>query len=38
VPTSAYSQSALFLLIAAVALFASAGTATVVGFWLYLAI
>jgi protein-S-isoprenylcysteine O-methyltransferase Ste14 len=38
VPTSAYIQSALFLLIAAVALFASAGTVAVVGFWLFLAI
>ena len=37
-PTSAYLQSALFLLIAAVALFASAGTVAVIGFWLYLAI
>jgi protein-S-isoprenylcysteine O-methyltransferase Ste14 len=38
VPTSAYIQSALFVLIAAVALFASAGTVAVVGFWLFLAI
>ncbi len=37
-PTSAYIQSALFLLIAAVALFASAGTVAVAGFWLFLAI
>jgi protein-S-isoprenylcysteine O-methyltransferase Ste14 len=38
VPTSAYIQSALFLLIAAVALFASAGTIAVLNFWLFLAI
>jgi protein-S-isoprenylcysteine O-methyltransferase Ste14 len=38
VPTSAYIQSALFLLVAAVALFASAGTVAIVGFWLFLAI
>jgi protein-S-isoprenylcysteine O-methyltransferase Ste14 len=38
VPASAYIQSALFLFIAAVALFASAGTLAVVGFWLFLAI
>lgn len=37
-PTSAYIQSALFLLIAAVALFGSAGTVAIVGFWLFLAI
>jgi protein-S-isoprenylcysteine O-methyltransferase Ste14 len=38
VPSSAYIQSALFMLIAAAALFASAGTLAVVGFWLFLAI
>jgi protein-S-isoprenylcysteine O-methyltransferase Ste14 len=38
VPTSAYIQSALFMLIAAVALFASAGSLAVVGFWLFLGI
>jgi protein-S-isoprenylcysteine O-methyltransferase Ste14 len=38
VPTSAYMQSALFMLTSAVALFASAGTLTIVGFWLFLAI
>jgi len=38
VPTSAYVQSALFLILLAAALFASAGTITIVGFWLYLAI
>lgn len=37
-PTSAYVQSALFLLVAAVVLFASAGTLAIVGFWLFLAI
>lgn len=37
-PTSAYIQSALFMLTSAVALFASAGTLTIIGFWLYLAI
>jgi protein-S-isoprenylcysteine O-methyltransferase Ste14 len=38
VPASAYIQSVLFLFIMAVALFASAGTLSVVGFWLFLAI
>jgi protein-S-isoprenylcysteine O-methyltransferase Ste14 len=38
VPTSAYIQSALFLLVMAVALFGSAGTVVIVGFWLFLAI
>jgi protein-S-isoprenylcysteine O-methyltransferase Ste14 len=38
VPTSAYVQSALFLILTAIALFASAGTVALVGFWLYLAI
>lgn len=37
-PTSAYIQSALFLFIAAVALFASAGTTAILNFWLFLAI
>jgi len=37
-PISAYVQSGVFLLVAAVALFASAGTLALVGFWLYLAI
>jgi hypothetical protein len=37
-PVSAYIQSAAFLLLAAVALFASAGTIAITGFWLYLAI
>lgn len=35
---SAYGQSAIFLVVAAVALFASAGTPSVASFWLYLAI
>ena len=35
-PVSAYVQSAIFLVLAAVALFASAGTVAIVGFWLYL--
>jgi protein-S-isoprenylcysteine O-methyltransferase Ste14 len=38
VPTSAYIQSALFLLIAALALFASAGTIAILSFWLFLAV
>jgi len=38
VPTSAYIQSALFLVLMAGALFGSAGSVAVVGFWLYLAI
>lgn len=37
-PVSAYLQSAIFLILAAVALFASAGTVAILGFWLYLAI
>jgi protein-S-isoprenylcysteine O-methyltransferase Ste14 len=37
-PVSAYFQSVLFLVFAAVALFASAGTLAILGFWLYLAI
>ena len=37
-PKAAYIQSAAFLLLAAVALFASAGTLAIAGFWLYLAI
>jgi protein-S-isoprenylcysteine O-methyltransferase Ste14 len=35
---SAYVQSAIFLILAAVALFAGAGTIAILGFWLYLAI
>lgn len=38
VPTSAYIQSILFLVLMAIALFASAGTVAVVGFWLFLAV
>jgi protein-S-isoprenylcysteine O-methyltransferase Ste14 len=37
-PDSAYVQSSLFLILAAVALFASAGTFAILGFWLYLSI
>jgi protein-S-isoprenylcysteine O-methyltransferase Ste14 len=37
-PVSAYVQSAIFLVLAALALFASAGTFAILGFWLYLAI
>lgn len=37
-PISAYVQSALFLVLMAVALFASAGSIAIVGFWLYIAI
>jgi len=37
-PISAYLQSAGFLILAAAALFASAGTIEIAGFWLYLAI
>ena len=37
-PVSAYVQSAIFLVLTAVALFASAGTFAIIGFWLYLAI
>jgi protein-S-isoprenylcysteine O-methyltransferase Ste14 len=35
---SAYVQSAIFLILAAVSLFAAAGTIAILGFWLYLAI
>jgi protein-S-isoprenylcysteine O-methyltransferase Ste14 len=37
-PKSAYVQSVIFLAIAAFALFASAGTFAIAGFWIYLAI
>jgi protein-S-isoprenylcysteine O-methyltransferase Ste14 len=37
-PISVYVQSAVFLILAAVALFASAGPIQILGFWLYLAI
>jgi len=37
-PISAYIQAALFVLVNAVALFASAGTAAIAGFWIYVAI
>ena len=37
-PVSAYVQSTIFLILAAVALFAAAGTLAILGFWLYLAI
>jgi protein-S-isoprenylcysteine O-methyltransferase Ste14 len=37
-PVSAYVQSAIFLGLAAVALFGAAGTLAIVGFWVYLAI
>jgi len=37
-PVSAYIQSAGFLILAAVALFASAGTVAILSFWLYVAI
>jgi protein-S-isoprenylcysteine O-methyltransferase Ste14 len=37
-PASAYIQSAIFLILAAVALFGAAGTLAILGFWLYLAI
>ncbi len=37
-PVSIYVQSVLFVLVAALALFASAGTVAVAGFWLFLAI
>jgi protein-S-isoprenylcysteine O-methyltransferase Ste14 len=37
-PKSAYAQSVGFLILAAVALFGSAGTIAIAGFWLYLAI
>ena len=35
---SAYLQSALFLILGAVALFASASTVAILGFWVYLSI
>jgi protein-S-isoprenylcysteine O-methyltransferase Ste14 len=38
VPGAAYIQSILFLVLMAVALFASAGTVALVGFWVFLAI
>ena len=37
-PVSAYAQAALFIVAAAVALLASAGTAAILTFWIYLAI
>jgi hypothetical protein len=37
-PVSAWLQSALFVILAAVALFASAGTVAILGFWLYVSI
>jgi protein-S-isoprenylcysteine O-methyltransferase Ste14 len=37
-PIPAYIQSTIFLILAAVALFAAAGTLAILGFWLYLAI
>src|SRR5579862_1590690 len=37
-PATAYVQAAIFFILAAAALFASAGTFTIFGFWLYLAI
>lgn len=37
-PTSAYVQSLIFVILAAVALFASAGTAALAAFWIYLAL
>jgi hypothetical protein len=37
-PVSVYFQSVVFLILAAVALFASAGTLAIPGFWPYLAI
>lgn len=37
-PPSAYIQAGIFLVVAAAALFASAGTMAIYGFWLYLAI
>jgi protein-S-isoprenylcysteine O-methyltransferase Ste14 len=37
-PLSAYLQAVLFVVVAAVALFASAGTFDIAGFWIYLAI
>ncbi len=37
-PVSAHVQTAIFLILAAVALFGSAGTIAIAGFWLYMAI
>lgn len=37
-PVSAYLQAAGFVILAAVALFASAGTLAILGFWIYLAV
>jgi len=37
-PVSAYIQAALFVVVNAVALFASAGTVQIPGFWVYVAI
>jgi protein-S-isoprenylcysteine O-methyltransferase Ste14 len=37
-PVSAYIQAALFVLLAAVTLFAAAGTVEILGFWVYVAI
>jgi len=37
-PISAYIQSVLFVVMIAVALFASAGTIAIPGFWIYVAI
>src|SRR3984885_9251260 len=37
-PLSAYIQAAVFWILAAVALFVSAGTVAIAGFWIYLAI
>jgi protein-S-isoprenylcysteine O-methyltransferase Ste14 len=37
-PASAYLQSGLFLVLAAIAMFGSAGTIAIAGFWVYLAI
>ena len=38
IPASAYTQAGLFVIVSAVALFASAGTIAIPGFWLYVAI
>jgi protein-S-isoprenylcysteine O-methyltransferase Ste14 len=37
-PVSAYTQSILFVALTAIALFASAGTLAITGFWIYIAI
>jgi protein-S-isoprenylcysteine O-methyltransferase Ste14 len=37
-PASAYVQSAIFLILAGVALFAAAGSTAIIGFWIYLGI